>query len=47
VIEQGRIANDIKVDLPRPRRKGSAQLAELEGDILNILLGGDGNQASR
>jgi sulfonate transport system ATP-binding protein len=47
VIEQGRIAHDIKVDLPRPRRKGSAQLAALEGDILNILLSGDGSQASR
>jgi sulfonate transport system ATP-binding protein len=47
VIEQGRIAHDINVDLPRPRRKGSAQLAALEGDILNILLGGDGSQASR
>lgn len=46
VIEQGRIAHDINVDLPRPRRRGSAQLAALEGDILNILLGGDGSQAS-
>jgi sulfonate transport system ATP-binding protein len=46
VIEQGRIAHDIKVDLPRPRRRGSAQLAALEGEILNILLGADGNQES-
>jgi sulfonate transport system ATP-binding protein len=47
VIEQGRIAHDIDVDLPRPRRRGSAQLAALEGDILNILLGREGSQASR
>jgi sulfonate transport system ATP-binding protein len=38
VIEQGRIADDIKVDIPRPRRRGSADLAALEGSILRELL---------
>jgi len=38
VLEQGRIAHDIKVDIPRPRRRGSADLAALEGSILRELL---------
>jgi sulfonate transport system ATP-binding protein len=38
VIEQGRIAHDINVDIPRPRRRGSADLAALEGSILRELL---------
>jgi sulfonate transport system ATP-binding protein len=38
VIEDGRIARDIDVDLPRPRRRGSADLAALEGAILKHLL---------
>jgi sulfonate transport system ATP-binding protein len=38
VLEQGRIAHDIKVDTPRPRRRGSAELAALEGSILRELL---------
>jgi sulfonate transport system ATP-binding protein len=43
VIEDGRIAHDIKVDIARPRQRGSADLAELEGSILRDLLGsGDG-----
>jgi sulfonate transport system ATP-binding protein len=40
VIEDGRIAHDVTVDLPRPRRRGSADLAELEGSILQNLLQG-------
>src|SRR6201991_214525 len=40
VIEDGRIAHDIEVDIPRPRRRGSAELAELEGSILKNLLQG-------
>jgi sulfonate transport system ATP-binding protein len=40
VIEDGRIAHDIDVDIPRPRRRGSANLAELEGSILQNLLEG-------
>ncbi len=38
VIEDGRIAHDINVDIPRPRRRGSADLAALEGSILRHLL---------
>jgi sulfonate transport system ATP-binding protein len=38
VIEEGRIAHDIHVDIPRPRRRGSAELAALEGSILRELL---------
>ena len=40
VIEHGRIAYDVNVDIPRPRRRGSADLAEVEGSILNNLLEG-------
>jgi len=40
VIEDGGIAHDIEVDIPRPRRRGSAQLAALEGSILRNLLQG-------
>ncbi|MEO6842654.1 MAG: ATP-binding cassette domain-containing protein [Bradyrhizobium sp.] len=38
VIEEGRIANDIHVEIARPRRRGSADLAALEGSILRDLL---------
>lgn len=38
VIEDGRIAHDVAVDIPRPRRRGSADLAALEGSILRELL---------
>lgn len=38
VIEDGRIVRDVNVDIPRPRRRGSADLAELEGSILRELL---------
>jgi sulfonate transport system ATP-binding protein len=40
VIEDGRIAEDVTIDLPRPRRRGSAELAALEGEILKHLLEG-------
>src|SRR6266702_3282549 len=40
VIEDGRIAHDIEVNIPRPRRRGSAELAALEGSILKNLLQG-------
>jgi sulfonate transport system ATP-binding protein len=40
VIEDGRIAHDIDVHLARPRRRGSAELAALEGSILRNLLQG-------
>jgi sulfonate transport system ATP-binding protein len=38
VIEDGRIAHDVKVDIPRPRPRGSADLAALEGSILRHLV---------
>jgi len=40
VIEDGRIAHDIDVHLLRPRRRGAAELAALEGQILQTLLEG-------
>jgi sulfonate transport system ATP-binding protein len=39
VVEQGTIALDVPVDVPRPRRRGDPALAELEGRILERLLG--------
>jgi sulfonate transport system ATP-binding protein len=45
VIEDGRIAHDVNVDIPRPRRRGSADLAALEGSILRNLLQ-SGNEPS-
>jgi sulfonate transport system ATP-binding protein len=41
VIEEGRIAYDLTVDAPRPRERGSAELAGLEGSILRHLLSAD------
>src|SRR6266852_5853671 len=38
VIEDGRIAHDVNVDIPRPRRRGAADMAALEGSILRHLL---------
>src|SRR5258706_5553596 len=38
VIEDGRIPHDENVNIPRPRRPGSADLAALEGSILRELL---------
>jgi sulfonate transport system ATP-binding protein len=38
IIEDGRIARDLPVDRPRPRQRGSADLAALEGAILRELL---------
>jgi sulfonate transport system ATP-binding protein len=37
VIDRGEIARDIRVDLPRPRRRGAAEVAALEGRILDEL----------
>ncbi|MEP9375108.1 ATP-binding cassette domain-containing protein [Aquabacter sp. CN5-332] len=39
LIEEGRIALDVLVPLERPRRRGSPELAQLEGIILEKLLG--------
>ena len=38
IIEDGRIAQDIDIDLKRPRERGSADVAALEGAILRELL---------
>ena len=40
LIEDGGIALDLDIDLPRPRRRGSAELGRLEDRILQSLLGG-------
>jgi sulfonate transport system ATP-binding protein len=37
IIEEGEIAMDLPVDLSRPRERGSAEVAELEGRILREL----------
>ncbi|WP_448662003.1 ABC transporter ATP-binding protein [Sphingomonas sp. CJ20] len=39
VMEAGRIALDLTIPVPRPRRHGDAALAALEGRILDRLLG--------
>lgn len=41
VIEDGRIAQDVTVNVARPRERGSVDLADLEGSILRHLLAGD------
>ena len=38
MIEDGRIALDVAITLPRPRRRGSADLARLEAEILKHLV---------
>ncbi|MCZ8103854.1 MAG: ATP-binding cassette domain-containing protein [Burkholderiales bacterium] len=38
LIDEGRIALDVAVDLPRPRRRGSVALAALEERILSHLI---------
>jgi sulfonate transport system ATP-binding protein len=45
LIEDGEIAMDVRVDLPRPRRRGSAEVAALEGRILDKLFLGARNSA--
>ncbi|MCS2166433.1 aliphatic sulfonates ABC transporter ATP-binding protein [Scandinavium manionii] len=49
LIEDGKIGLDLAVDLPRPRRKGSVRLAELEAEVLNRVLkrGGSEQQIKR
>ena len=42
MIEDGVIALDVSVDLPRPRARGSAEVAALEGRILDELFAGAG-----
>jgi sulfonate transport system ATP-binding protein len=43
MIDEGRITLDIAVDLPRPRRRGSVDLALLEERILKDLIREDAN----
>jgi sulfonate transport system ATP-binding protein len=43
MIDDGTIALDINIDLPRPRARGSAEVAALEGRILNELFAGAGS----
>ncbi len=38
LIEEGKIGLDLLVDLPRPRRRGSARLAELEAAVLDRVM---------
>jgi sulfonate transport system ATP-binding protein len=40
VLENGWIADDIAVDLPRPRRAGHVDAAAIEARVLDRLLGG-------
>jgi sulfonate transport system ATP-binding protein len=43
LIEDGALALDVEVDLPRPRRHGSPETAKLATKILARLLGEDGS----
>ena len=38
VLEEGRVAMDVPVHLPRPRRRGDPEAAAIEGRILERLL---------
>jgi sulfonate transport system ATP-binding protein len=38
LIEEGRISLDLRIDLPRPRARGSAVFAALEEQVLNRVL---------
>ena len=38
LIEEGKIGLDLTVDIPRPRRVGSARLAELEAEVLDRVM---------
>jgi sulfonate transport system ATP-binding protein len=39
LLDAGRVAMDVTVDLPRPRRRGDPAAAAIEGRILDRLLG--------
>lgn len=41
LLERGRVAMDLAIDLPRPRRRGDAALAGFEARILERLLAGE------
>jgi len=38
LIEEGKVGLDLTVDLPRPRRRGSVRLAELEAEVLDRVM---------
>ena len=42
VVDAGRIALDIPVDVPRPRRRGDPKLAGIEGRIIDHLFNDGG-----
>lgn len=37
VLDAGRIAHDVRIDLPHPRKRGDARLAAIEADILAAI----------
>jgi sulfonate transport system ATP-binding protein len=39
LLDEGRVAMDLMVELPRPRRRGDPEAAGIEGGILDRLLG--------
>jgi sulfonate transport system ATP-binding protein len=45
LLEEGRVALDVPVDLPRPRRRGDSWAAEIEGRILDRLLQRSGDRS--
>ena len=47
VLEAGRVALDVEVGVPRPRRRGDPRLAALEGRILDRLLAPGGADPAR
>lgn len=48
LIEDGKIGLDLTIDLPRPRRLGSARLAELEAQVLaRVMQRGSGEEPAR
>jgi sulfonate transport system ATP-binding protein len=40
VLDEGRVVLDLNVPQPRPRERGTADLAELEGRLLRAIFGG-------
>ncbi|WP_213943102.1 ATP-binding cassette domain-containing protein, partial [Klebsiella variicola] len=48
LIEEKKIGLDLNVDIARPRRTGSAKLAELEAEVLDrVMKRGDSERAPR
>jgi sulfonate transport system ATP-binding protein len=43
LLEEGRVALDLPVPLPRPRRRGTPEFGRLEAEILDKLLGQQAN----